>query len=207
MDQLEQYKQQIVDAALPHVPFDGWTDAVLKKAAQEAGIDPGYVRIVFPRGPLDAIAWHSAQADAAMAEYIHTLPLDTLPLPVKVRKAVLWRLQRNLPRREAIRKALAVLSFPVNGLTALKLLYDTVDTIWKEIGDHPTDFSYYTKRMTLAGIYSATLAYWLEDHSEGQKDTEAFLDRRLGEVRAFGKWKKQCLTFIPSFPGFSQKAS
>ena len=200
MNQLEQYKQQIVEAALPHIPFDGWTDAALQQAAKEAGIDPGYVRIAFPGGVLDALAWHSEQADAAMAAYIKkNLANKKLPVPVKVKKAVLWRLQQNLLHREAIRKALALLSFPTNSPTALKLLYNTVDTIWFGIGDNSTDFNFYTKRMTLAAVYSATLTFWLDDDSKDQQDTEAFLDRRLNDVREFGKAKQQCVDALGKF--------
>jgi len=60
-----------------------------------------------------------------------------------------------------------------------------VDTIWRMVGDTATDFSFYTKRATLAAVYSATLLYWLEDTSEGAADTWAFLDRRLKDVMTF----------------------
>ena len=33
-------REKIVDAALPHVPFDGWTHDVLRQAAADAGYDP-----------------------------------------------------------------------------------------------------------------------------------------------------------------------
>jgi ubiquinone biosynthesis protein COQ9 len=190
-NQLEVYRRQIVEAALPNIAFDGWTKKTLEQAARQAGIDRGYVRLAFPNGPVDAIAWHSAEADAAMADYIRSFATEKLPLPVRIRKAVLWRLQQNFRHREAIRRALVLLTFPTNSVTALKLLYNTVDTIWYEVGDQSVDFNFYTKRMTLAAIYSATLHFWLDDDSAKQEDTAEFLDRRLNDVRSFGQWKKK----------------
>jgi ubiquinone biosynthesis protein COQ9 len=69
----------------------------------------------------------------------------------------------------------------------MRLIYDTVDGIWYAAGDASTDFSFYTKRATLAGIYAATLMYWLEDRSEDFADTRAFIDRRLADVALVGK--------------------
>ena len=72
-----------------------------------------------------------------------------------------------------------MLALPQHAPLALRLLYETVDGIWYAAGDHATDFSFYTKRATLAGIYAATLLYWLDDRSPDFADTRAFLDRRL----------------------------
>ena len=47
----------------------------------------------------------------------------------------------------------------------MRSVYETVDGIWYAAGDSATDFSFYTKRVTLAAIYAATLPYWLEDRS------------------------------------------
>ena len=65
---------------------------------------------------------------------------------------------------------------------ALKLLYRTVDAIWYAAGDNATDFNFYTKRALLAGVYSSTVLYWLNDKSAGCADSWSFLDRRIDEV-------------------------
>jgi ubiquinone biosynthesis protein COQ9 len=71
---------------------------------------------------------------------------------------------------------------PQNAALGLRLLYDTVDAIWRGVGDHATDFSFYTKRATLAGIYAAALLYWLDDRSPGFTDTQEFIERRLVDL-------------------------
>ena len=61
--------------------------------------------------------------------------------------------------------------------------------MWRLAGDTATDFNHYTKRLTLGAVYASTLLAWLDDDSEGLADTAAFLDRRLGDVMRFEKWK------------------
>jgi ubiquinone biosynthesis protein COQ9 len=54
--------------------------------------------------------------------------------------------------------------------------------MWYAAGDQSTDFSFYTKRATLAGVYGATLLFWLDDRSDDAVETWAFLDRRIAGV-------------------------
>lgn len=182
-------KDAILAAALPHIPFDGWDTAVRSQDSWE---------VYFPRGGIDAIAHHSRMGDAQMAEALAALPLAEMKIPQKVKAAVMLRLRAQQPNREAIRKALGTLSLPIHAAESLQLLSETVDTIWRSIGDATTDFNWYTKRMTLAGVYSATVLFWLNDESENLADTEAFLTRRLGDVATFGKTKKKITDFFKS---------
>ena len=48
-------------------------------------------------------------------------------------------------------------------------------------------------RAILAGIYSATLAVFINDDSEGKTKTYEFLDRRIDGVMKFEKFKHQLL--------------
>ena len=109
----------------------------------------------------------------------------------RIKQAVRIRLERHAGEREAVRRALALLSLPFNAPLALKLLYNTVDALWYAAGDTSTDFNFYTKRATLAGVYSSTLLYWLNDRTPGSEATWAFLDRRIDDVMKIEKLKSQ----------------
>jgi ubiquinone biosynthesis protein COQ9 len=58
------------------------------------------------------------------------------------------------------------------------------------IGDKSTDFSFYTKRFSLAAVYSSTLLFWLNDTSSDQEETSFFLDRRLNDISKISNLKK-----------------
>lgn len=186
-DPLENEKQAILAAALRHVPFDGWSRATLDVAVRDAGYEATMAARAFPNGLRDLIAFFVADADRRLAWELTKQDLAKLPIRERIRTAVKLRIEQNAPHREAIRKAVALQLMPGFGADGLRGLYHTVDLMWRAAGDTATDFSFYTKRMLLAGVYASTLAYWLDDGSEGFADTWTFLDRRIADVMRIGK--------------------
>ncbi len=65
----------------------------------------------------------------------------------------------------------------------------TADAIWHALGDTSDDINWYSKRATLAAVYSAVVLYWLGDESEGHGSSWEFLDRRVEDVMRFEKFK------------------
>jgi ubiquinone biosynthesis protein COQ9 len=173
---------RLLEAALDHVAFDGWSETALRAAAQDTGIPLERALNAFPGGATELIAFHSETADRRMLEALELEPLSEMKVREKAAKAIRLRLEANFRNREAIRTALTALLMPQNAGLAARLLYKTVDAIWYAIGDRSTDFNFYTKRGLLAGVYTATLFYWLNDKSEGAAATWTFLDRRIAEV-------------------------
>ncbi len=173
------------DAALlavaPLVGLHGWTPAALRMAA---GPDAD---LLFSGGPAEMVEAHADLGDrrmeAAAADIAETRPSR------RVRALILLRLQQSEPERDAIRRGLAVLALPGNRLASVRAIARTVDTIWHAAGDVSVDQSWYSKRAILAGVYSATLLFWLRDASGGAA-TEAFLDRRLDDVARIGRLRR-----------------
>jgi ubiquinone biosynthesis protein COQ9 len=178
----EAVRAAVIDAALPHVPFDGWTQAVLQQGAADAGYEKVMALRVFPGGPVEAIGFWSKLADRRMLEELERRDLAGMKVRERIATAVRMRLEQNMRHREAVRRALSMLAMPLNAGQGPALLWRTVDAIWYAAGDTATDFNYYTKRGLLAGVYSATVLYWLDDRSEGSENTWSFLDRRIADV-------------------------
>ena len=185
----QQAAKDIVSAALPHVVFDGWSQSTLHKAAQDAGYKKTDVIRVFPQGAADAVDTFLRLSDDAMAEALSHYQLDGMKIREKITLAVKLRIEVHAPHREAVRKTIAFLTLPHYAWLSMKALYRTVDSIWYAIGDTSTDFNFYTKRMTLAGVYTSTLLCWLDDKSPGHEQTWQFLDRRIANVMTIEKLK------------------
>lgn len=188
-------KDKILDAVLAQVPFDGWSRAAIDSAVRAGTITRDEARLAFPGGVIDMIAWHSLRADRLLVEEMERRGVASMKVRERVTLGVRIRLEQNTPHREAIRRALALLAMPFNGLLASKLLYRTVDAIWYAAGDTATDFNFYTKRALLAGVYSSTLLFWLNDRSENFTATWAFLDRRIEDVMRIEKLKSRVRQF------------
>ena len=179
---VEAEREQLIAAILPDVPFDGWTTRALRHAARRVDIPAAEAVALFPRGAADLVAAFSHWADEQMVERLEAAPGEPVSLSRRVALALRLRFEVLLPWREAVRRGLSILAMPQNAPLALRLLYDTVDAIWNGVGDHPTDFSFYTKRATLAGVQAAATLYWLDDRSPEFADTQAFIERRLADL-------------------------
>lgn len=182
MTDTEALRERLIDAAIAHVPFDGWGDKALAAGAQDLGIDAALARNAFSGGAIEMIEFHSRLGDRRMVADFELADKTGLKLREKVALSIRLRLAANAAHREAIRRALTILALPVHAPVAARLLYRTVDAIWYGIGDRSTDYNFYTKRMLLAGVYSTTLLHWINDKSPECTETWAFLERRIAEV-------------------------
>jgi ubiquinone biosynthesis protein COQ9 len=194
----ERERERLIVAMLPDVAFDGWSRAALRHAARRAGIPAEEALALFPSGAPDMVAEFSRWADREMLERLAAAQPASLSgriaLALRLRFEVLW------PWREAVRHALAVLALPHNTPLGLRLLYETVDAMWRGAGDGATDFSFYTKRATLAAIQAAATLYWLDDRSPDAADTLAFIDRRLADLHRLGSLRGRLAAAVDQLP-------
>lgn len=172
----------LLQAVLPHVVFDGWSERAIKAGARDIGLGAGAARALFPDGVVELIELHSQNTDRRLAAWLATSDLSALRVRERIITGVRHRLEMAASDREAVRRAVTVLSLPGNTLRGMRLLYATVDTIWRAAGDTATDWNFYSKRGLLAAVYSATVLYWLQDESPEYEDTWGFLDRRIDDV-------------------------
>jgi ubiquinone biosynthesis protein COQ9 len=196
-------KHAVLDAALAHVPFDGFSDKTLARAGEEAGVDKETLAKFFPEGPLSLVAFFSERCDAEMETRLGEMKLVSLPIRERIAKAVLTRIDVLRPHKEAARRAAAFLSLPMHAGLGAKLVYRTVDAIWRAAGDKSTDFNFYTKRAILAGVYSATLMRWFTDTSAEESSTKEFLGQRIENVMQFEKFKAQVQQGMSRLPSLA----
>jgi len=184
-------KDRMLDAALMHVPFDGWSEASFRAAATDADVPDAEARTLFPRGAVDlALAFH-ARGDAAMVAALASEDLSALRYRDRVAHAVRTRLELVEDDKEAVRRGVTLFALPIHAADGAKALWKTADAIWTSLGDSSDDLNWYTKRATLSGVYSSTVLYWLGDQSAGHAATWEFLDRRIDNVMAIEKVKGQ----------------
>ena len=177
----------ILQAALAHVPFDGWSDATLRAAAADSGMNPALARALFPRGGIDlALEYHRA-GDRAMALALAAGDLTAMRFRDRVARAVMLRLEGA--DRELVRRGAALFALPQNAAVGARAVWGTADAIWTALGDTANDINWYSKRASLSAVYGATALFWLGDESTGHQATRDFLDRRIEGVMRFEKAK------------------
>lgn len=186
LDELRDALAPIIPA---HAAFDGWGDTALAAAGRELGLPDGRAALAFPGGAIEMIDAWFASVDRAMADALPPERLAAMKIRERITALVRARIEAVAPHKEALRRAVAMLAWPTNAPRGARLGWRAADRMWRLAGDATTDFSHYTKRVTLAGVYAATILVLLDDASEGQADTKAFLDRRIDEVMRFEKLK------------------
>ncbi|PBN45290.1 RpsU-divergently transcribed [Sphingobium sp. D43FB] len=186
---LDEIRDLLAPVLARHAAFDGWRKEAVMMAAAEKGVDADIAALAFADGPVDMIDAWFASIDAAMLDALPPETLDALSIRKKIIALVEARLALVAPDREALRRALAILAMPTNAARAARLGWRAADAMWRAAGDTSTDLAHYTKRMTLAGVYAATLLVFVDDASEGHADSRAFLARRIEGVMRFEKLK------------------
>jgi ubiquinone biosynthesis protein COQ9 len=188
---LQQLRRLLALAVGENAVFDGWTRAAVDAAAGQLGVDPVKARLAMPKSQSGMIDVYIQEVDRALEAYFTPERLSAMKIREKIRALVWRRLEIMGPAREAVRRALAILAMPQNLPLALRISWRSADLMWRIAGDTSTDFNHYTKRMTLGAVYGSTLLVWLDDESEGWRETAAFLDRRIDDVMRFEKFKAE----------------
>ncbi|WJY22228.1 COQ9 family protein [Fontisubflavum oceani] len=188
---MEDVKDRLIDAALDHVPFDGWSEVTFQAAIADTGVDEVSARALFPRGAVDLALGFHKRGDNALREALRAADLSEMRIRERITFAVRTRLELAEAHKEAVRRGSTLFALPIYAADGAAAVWSTCDTIWDGLGDPSDDINWYTKRATLSGVYSSTVLYWLGDHSEGHAATWAFLDRRIENVMQFEKLKKQ----------------
>ena len=157
--------------------------SALRRAAEETGIPLALAADWFE--PVAMIAAHSVWVTSACSP-VDDRDFAELGVTDKLHAILSRRLEMLHWSRKPSAGADGAGS-AANLYTGTRLTWDTVDAAWNAVGPADRDFNHVTKRTLLAGVYGATLTYWL---ANGDDDLEATAvsDRRLREVvRIFGR--------------------
>ena len=180
-------REKLLRGTLPHVAFDGWSDRALKSGAADVGIPQQTARALFPDGGAEMIELHSQLLDNEMERLLVAEGTSEKRVRNRVGNAVKVRLALAAEDREAVRWAVTYLAIPGHSALSARILYRTVDLIWRCAGDKATDWNFYSKRGLLLGVYASAALFMLQDDSPDCVETAAFVDRRITDVMRLPK--------------------
>ena len=193
-----QIRIDLIKAMLTHVPFDGWTWEAMEQGAIDIGFEKKKTsserikifKDLFKNGSIDFINIFSGIIDLEVKENYNSIEEKPERVPEKIKKIIMIRLNLCQKYKEAVRSSISLSAIPVNTKISLNILYRTCNSIWRIAGDKSTDFSFYTRRISLAAVYTSTLLFWLNDKSNNNIETEFFLDRRLKDISKISSLKR-----------------
>ncbi len=194
----KQIRFDLIRAMLTHVPFDGWTWESMEQGAKDIGFEKkktpsSRIKIfkdIFKNGSIDFIDVFSEMIDLEVKEKYELIETKPERIPEKIKKIIMIRFNLCKKYKEAVRSSISLTAIPKNTKKSFNILYRTCNSIWRMAGDKSTDFSFYTRRISLAAVYTSTLLFWLNDDSNDNVETEFFLDRRLNDISKISSLKK-----------------
>lgn len=202
---LDEIRLALAPAIGRNAAFDGWSEAAVKLAADEIGVDPDVAALAVKGGAMTLIdAWIDS-IDLELAERLPPEKLNAMKIRQRITALLATRLEIMAPDRESLRRAMAIMAMPQNFAKSTKIGWRSADRMWRLAGDTASDFNHYTKRMTLSAVYGSLLVVFVNDESEDFAEARAFLDRRIDNVMQFEKVKAQAKArreYVPSFSRF-----
>jgi len=202
---LDEVRAALAPIIARNAGFDGWSDAAVHAAADEAGVDRDVAKLAFKDNAIDMIDGWINSIDLELAHRLPAEKLAAMKIRDRITALLATRLEIMAPDRESLRRAMAIMAMPQNLARSVKIGWRSADRMWRLAGDTASDFNHYTKRMTLSAVYASTLSVFVNDDSDNFADARAFLDRRIDNVMQFEKVKfqaKQRQEYVPSLSRF-----
>ena len=174
-----------LEALLPNVAFDGWTEAAARQAAISAELSEGEQALAAPNGIHDLIETFFDEAEQSAAQALLAADFTDLGVRDKVAMGVKLWLDALAPNKEAARRAAARGFLPWAAGDAMQRTWSVADMVWTGIGDTSTDYNKYSKRGLLAATIPLIFMRWLDETDDDA--LEAYIQRRLTGAMRFGQ--------------------
>ena len=171
-------KIKILEIAKIIVRKDGWSQNIIKKIIKDKNTSSTELTLLFPNGYIDILSFSLKVINNTLERNIKKTNIINFSLSKRIKKILLMRLEIFDKDKIFYKKTFNHLLLPQNSKIMKKNLYNTVDEIWYLAGDNSTDFSFYTKRLTLAAIYvNALFIYFNKNYLEAEININKNLQR------------------------------
>ena len=180
------------------VSSDGWSQNITKKLIKK-NINSEELAYYFPNGNEDMLKFSLEEINQSLEANISKINIINLPLNKRIKKILMKRIEILNENNKFFKKTFYYLLLPQNAKILKKSLYNSVDTMWYLAGDNSTDFNFYTKRITLAGIYINAIFVLFNNNID---EAEINIDKNLKRISKLPKIKERFSFLKDNLPIF-----
>ena len=194
-------KKQVKHEFLNNLAFDGWNQAALEKAVESLGKEKIYAEILFPGGIKEFTKFFADECNEKLEERAKDILATEMRLSEKVEEIIFEKIKiyhDEIGSLSGVQKFSGYCACPNNLTFTMQNIYEFSSEVWYMLKDKSTDFSYYTKRISLGTIYSNCFLYSISDDSENLEKTRAYIKRNIDGLMKFNKLKQKFKNLTPS---------
>ena len=191
-------KLSILEDAKKHIIRDGWSKNIFNKISKNK-LKKTDLIFLFPNGYMDLLILALNEINTNLENKIKKINIINFPLSKRIKKILLFRLEILNKDKIFYKKTFNHLLLPANSKLLKKCLYNSVDKMWYLAGDNSTDFSFYTKRIILAFIYTSAI-FTLNNY--GLERAEENIDKNLQKIAKIPKIKERFSFIKDNLPIF-----
>ena len=194
------YKKKLIvlKEVKKYVHQNGWTKNILNKLSKNE-LNSSDLVYYFPNGYKDLINLAITELNQSLENKVKKINIINFPISKRIKKILSIKLELLNEEKVFYRKTFNHLLLPQNSKIMKKNLYNSVDNIWYLAGDNSTDFSFYTKRITLAAIYVNALFVFYNTNIE---EAGFNIDKNLKRISKIPKIKDRFSFLKDSLPVF-----
>ena len=199
-DNILDYKKKLIilGHAKKYVVKNGWSSNILKNLLSNNFKDSD-LKYLFPNGYIDLLDLSLIELNKSLEEKIKKINIINFPVSKRMKKILYVRLEILNKEKIFFKKTFNHLLLPQNNKILKKNLYNSVDSMWYLAGDNSTDFSFYTKRLILAAVYSnALFVFFNKDIAEAYIN----IDNNLKKLSKIPKFKEKFSLIKDNLPIF-----
>ena len=199
--QNNRYKEDkllILKISKPIVTKNGWSEEVLSKLIQK-GVNKSDLVFHFDNDYKKLLEFSLDQINILLEHNIKRTNIINFPIHKRIKKILMSRIKILNEDKIFYKKTFYHLILPQNLKIMKRSLYKSVDIMWYLAGDNSTDFNYYTKRLTLAGIYSNALYVLFNKNFD---EVESNIDKNLKKISKIPVFKERFSFIKDNLPIF-----
>ena len=195
---LNSKKLLILDQAKKIVIKYGWSEKIISKLINNK-ISSSDLLICFNNDYKEILKFSLIILNKNHESKVKKLNISNFPTGKKIKRILMEKLYILNNDKIFYKKTFYHMILPQNANIMKKNLFISVDNIWYLAGDNSTDFNFYTKRITLTGVYINSL-YLL--FNKDINEAELSIDKNLKKLSRIPKIKERFLFFRKNIPIF-----
>lgn len=198
------YKKKL--AILEHVKTivrnKGWSDKIFTELIKKEFSNSDLI-LCFNKEYINILNFSLDELNRVLENEINKTNIINFPTNKKIKKILIKRLEILNKDKIFYKKTFNHLLLPQNSKIMKINLYNTIDEMWYLAGDNSTDFSFYTKRLTLGAIYvNALFIFFNKSYEEAEININKNLERisKIPKIKdRFSLLKDNVPIFLRSF--------